>query len=235
MKASISAYLEAEVWNQKILERYTDTFISPSQFLKSKMIAGGFHGDKIEVLSNFFSQQKDLPAVQKGDYYCYVGRLSYEKGIDSLIRAAQQLPYPLKIAGGGERLEEYQTLFQNSHIEFLGHLPNDKVLQLIRQARFSVVPSVCYDNNPFSIIESLCMGTPVIGSDIGGIPELIQPEKNGFLFPPHNTEILKEQISKAFTTFVNPFDFNTLANDARTRFDSERHYAELMRIYGLTN
>lgn len=233
IKASVLSYLEAKVWNRKVLEKYTHVFISPSHFNKSKMVAGGFSEEKINVLHNFFIPEIENKTIEKSDYYCYVGRLSYEKGIDSLLEAAKNLPYTLKVVGGGDRLAAYRTKYPNDNIEFMGYLPHEEVLDLTRKARFTVVPSICYENNPLSVIESLCVGTPVLGARVGGIPELIRRGENGFLFSPHAVEELKEEIIKAFDVFTVNFDYQQIKEESLEKFKEANHYAELMRIYGL--
>ncbi|MDR1980927.1 MAG: glycosyltransferase [Tannerellaceae bacterium] len=232
MKASVLAYLEARVWNRKVLEKYTHTFISPSRFLQSKMVSAGFLSSKIEVLHNFFPDTLPVAAdTDKSDYYCYVGRLSSEKGIDLLLEVAEKLPYPLKVIGSGERLEEYKARYEGKPMVFLGQQSHEATLEIVRKARFSVLPSICYENNPLSIIESLCMGTPVLGADTGGIPELITEGINGFLFQPGNREMLEKQIGHCYRTFSGAFNFQRISDTARQAFSSRCYYDQLMRIY----
>ncbi|MDR0757326.1 MAG: glycosyltransferase, partial [Tannerella sp.] len=161
--ASLLAWMEALYWNRRKLERVTDTFISPSFFLKSKMEAGGYRAQQIEVLHNFMYRQTPPPAG-KADYYCYAGRLSEEKGVSTLLEAAKLLPWPLKIIGDGPLRASLQKQYPQSHIEFTGQLPSGQLLPLVQRARFLVMPSIWYENNPYSIIEALCMGTPVLGA-----------------------------------------------------------------------
>jgi glycosyltransferase involved in cell wall biosynthesis len=228
--ASLLAWLEACCWNRKKTSSITDLFISPSLFLKSKMVACGFASEQIEVLHNFLP--KDLPlSTKKEDYYCYVGRLSGEKGVEPLLEAAKQMTYPLKIIGGGPLLDVYRKKYTQRKIEFLGHLKPDKLYPIVQNARFLMIPSVCYENNPYSVIESLCMGTPALGSRIGGIPELIEEGENGFLFEPGNVAELRDKIEACFRYFTNTYDFRKIAEQAQNKFGAESFYNKLMKIY----
>jgi glycosyltransferase involved in cell wall biosynthesis len=229
--ASALGWMEAICWNQKKLTAITDLFISPSRFLKTKMVEAGFPAEKIEVMPNFMPQKLDSSATKK-EYYCYVGRLSAEKGIDTLLRAAVQLPYPLKVIGGGPLADVFRNEFTQENIEFTGYLPYDKVYEIVKEARCLVLPSVCYENNPFSVIEALCMGTPVLGSRMGGIPELIDEGVNGLLFTSGNIAELKEKIDLCFSFFHNGYNFEKIAAQAQNKFDSETFYHKLMKNYG---
>ncbi|MDR2776132.1 MAG: glycosyltransferase [Tannerella sp.] len=227
---SLFAWLEACYWNRRKLSDITDLFISPSYFLKSKIIEGGFASGQIEVLHNFLPKKLPL-STEKEDYYCYVGRLSVEKGVDTLLEAAGQVTYPLKIIGGGPLLDLYRTKYPHRQIEFLGHVQPDKLYPIIQKARFLVIPSVWYENNPFSAIESLCLGTPVLGARIGGIPELIEEGKNGFLFRSGNTAELRDKIYDCFSYFTDTYDFKETAEEAQNKFGPESFYNKLMKIY----
>lgn len=229
--ASLLAWIEAVYWNRTKLERITDQFISPSSFLKSKMVSAGYQDKQIEVLHNFMYKQVP-PCYEKKGYYCYAGRLSTEKGVSTLLEAAKDLPYPLKVIGGGPLLENFRKTYTSDHIEFLGHLPQEELLLIIQQARFSVIPSLCYENNPYGAIESLCLGTPVLGAAIGGIPELIKVEMNGDLFTPGDTKELRAKIIDCFGYYTEGYPYEKIANDAQNKFSSETFYVKLMKIYG---
>jgi len=227
--ASILAYLEAIKWNRERLEKYTDAFICPSEFMKSQMLAGGFSEEKLMVLPNFVSIRKNESInCKKEDYYCYIGRISEEKGIETLLQAAQQLPYPLKIAGKGPLFENIQSRYANDKIKLLGYLNREEVKSLIEKARFSVVPSECYENNPLSGIESLYLGTPVLGANTGGIPELIEESRNGLLFESKNRDDLKNKIVEMFRS---TFDYTYIAQKAQKNYSPDDYYTSLMNIY----
>ena len=233
LAASALAYLEALRWNRTTLERYTDAFICPSQFMALKMTSGGFNPDKLKVLCNFVDPVKLEKFRAAGehtrhDYYCYVGRLSQEKGVATLLEAASQLPYVLRVAGDGPLSEELRSRFAHcNNIQFLGRLDASEVSRLLSEARFSVIPSEWYENNPLGVIESLCAGTPVVGARNGGIPELIS-SSSGIVFTPKDVVKLQKAIEQAFGTEWNN---NAIQADAITRFSPEQHLAALISIY----
>ena len=227
--ASLLGFLEACYWNKRKLSRITDAFISPSVFLKSKMTEAGFSPKQIEVLPNFMPQ-KVSPATEKEDYYCYVGRISAEKGVDMLLEAACQLPYHLKIIGGGPLLDAYRNKYPLKQVEFCGQMKPDELYPIVRKARFLVIPSIWYENNPFSAIEALCMGTPLLGARIGGIPELTN-ENNGMLFTPGNITELRDKINLFFTDYANFFDYKKIASQSYNIFSPDTFYKQLLQIY----
>lgn len=232
--ASLIAWLEAKKWNRQQLEKFTHAFICPSKFMAGKMAQGGFDTKKLQVLCNFVDSEKLVQfkkntVTHRDDYYCYVGRLSVEKGIETLLNAAAQFPHELRVAGDGplaERLRKEYGRFQ--HIKFLGRVNAQEVSGLLSHARFSVVPSEWYENNPLSVIESLCSGTPVVGSDIGGIPELIAAGESGITYPYGSETDLKGAIEEAWDKAWNYTDMKARSLE---RFSPEAHLDQLLKIY----
>ena len=185
--ASMLAYKEGMKWSRKKLEGYTDVFICPSQFMYNKMAQGGFDRKKMYTLCNFIDIERTRrDSYDKEDYYCFIGRLSFEKGIETLIEAARTLPYHLKIIGSGPLADILKEKAKGANIEFTGYKEWPEIKEIVGKARFSVVPSEWYENNPLSMIEAQCLGTPVLGANIGGIPELIKEGVNGMCFESRN-------------------------------------------------
>lgn len=232
LMASLVAYFEALVWNQKHLSRITDTFICPSSFLMKNMIKGGFNPDQLVTLSNFLLDQKLTPInVEKQDYYCYIGRLSPEKGIETLLKAAVDMPhFKLKVVGTGPLENELKAKYSRDNIEFMGFRNWDVVKHVLASSQCMVIPSECYENNPLSVIEALCLGTPVVGARIGGIPELIQKGINGFIFEAGNVEDLKKQIANAFR-IAHTCNTIAISNEARAKYNSKNYYTQLVQLY----
>lgn len=235
LPASIMAYIEAEIWNIKRLCRATDTFICPSRFMSQAMQRAGIPSNKLEVLNNFIDNavsskhsQNVSTKESRANYYCYVGRISEEKGIETLLQAASALPYQLKVAGTGPKYEQLKNKYTQSNIEFLGQLGRAETMILLSKARFSVLPSEWYENNPLGIIESLSLGTPVVGAEIGGIPELIN-ETNGKLFKPFDTENLRQAITETYKN--EQYNYTIIADDAQKRYSPENYYNRLIEIY----
>ena len=233
LAASAIAWLEAKKWNRKVLESFTDAFICPSEFMASKMLSGGFNPEKLKVLCNFVDPEK-LQRLQSAEvnhresYYCYVGRLSEEKGVRTLLKVAAQSEHRLRIAGNGPLAEELKATYAHCpQIEFLGHLDAQAVASLLSHAKCSVIPSECYENNPLGVIESLCAGTPVVGAEIGGIPELIGPD-TGITFASGNAQALATAIHIAMSrTWHHP----EIKAESISRFSPESHLKILARIY----
>lgn len=227
--ASVLAYIEALKWNRKVLESNVDVFICPSGFMRSEMLKAGFSDNKLAVNCNFLDFDKANLINSESEklrepYYCYVGRLSEEKGINLLLRVAETLPFKLKLAGDGPLMQTAKS----GNIEFLGKLNAVQVCDLLSKATFSVAPSTCYDNNPLSVIESLSLGTPVVGADIGGIPELIEVGKTGLLFEAGNADELTKAINGAFNI---KWIYNQIKEDSIKRFSADTHYNKLIEIY----
>ena len=234
LAASALAWLEARKWNSNVLDRYTDAFICPSQFMATKMKKDGFDPEKLRVVCNHIDAEKqqlfNSLNAERENYYVYVGRLSSEKGVETLLNVASKLPYTLRIAGDGplrKQLEEQYASCKN--IKFLGHQNAQQVAALLSKAQFSVVPSEWYENNPLSVIESLCAGTPVVGARIGGIPELLNADY-GLTFTSGNRDELKQTIGKAFDTQWNNDGIKTVAS---SRFSEQEHLKQIEEIYGL--
>lgn len=231
--ASIIGYKEAVTWNRARLEACTDLFICPSHFMAEKMAQGGFCKDRLKVLCNFIDIEKcRRDSYDKEDYYCYIGRLSHEKGVGTLIEAAARLPYKLKVIGGGPLAEQLRIKSEQlkGNVEFLGFRQWEEIKETVGHARFTVIPSEWYENNPLSVIEAECIGTPVLGARIGGIPELIDEGMNGMIFESGDTDDLTGKIRAMYNA---EFDYKTIADTAMKRYSAEAYYTEIMECYGM--
>lgn len=236
LPASVLAYVEALKWNKDVLQKYVHHFITPSQFMGEKMIQAGYVPDKITVICNSIDKKKSDSFAQinrttpSTPYYCYVGRLSQEKGIEGLLAVAAKLPYTLYVAGAGPLTETLQKQYaDNANIIFTGHLSAQQVVDLVSNATATVIPSIWYENNPLSVIESLCMGTPVIGARIGGIPELIDHGNTGLLYDSGNLDQLQACITSVFEEMQ--FDNQAIAQKSQVRFSEEKHFASLTSLF----
>lgn len=225
--ASFIGYREAVTWNRERLEKATDVFVCPSQFIADKMVQGGFENTKMKTICNFIDVEKcrvsNTDCTENTEkYYCFIGRLSHEKGARTLIEAANQLPYKLVVIGAGPLMDELKAVAKDN-VEFVGFKQWEDIKQLVGKARFSVIPSEWYENNPLSVIEAQCLGTPVLGANIGGIPELTE-----YTFESGNVEDLKEKIEGMWNA---TFDYNKLASESMARYDAESYYRQIMEVY----
>ena len=190
---SLIGTLEATFWKINGAYKYIDVLICCSEFLKTKMDSNSIFLSKTIALHNFVDKV-EWKDTKKKDYVLYFGRYSKEKGIETLIEVCKMLPEIQFIFAGSGPLEDKINVIKN--IKNVGFQSGESLEQLIREARFSVYPSEWYENCPFSVIESQMYGTPVLGADIGGIPELIHQGVTGELFEMKNynelARIIKE-------------------------------------------
>lgn len=191
---SILGTMEAYVYKIVGAYKLIDAVIAPSEFIKEKLETNNDLKGRILVKRNFVDLQKGMENEDtvKGDYVLFFGRYSKEKGVETLLRACERTEEISYIFAGSGPLEEQVN--RRSNVENRGFLSGDKLVSLIRGARFSIFPSECYENCPFSVMEALVCGTPVIASDIGGVPELIEDGKTGVLFEPGNIDDLSAKI-----------------------------------------
>ncbi len=211
-----------------------DIFISPSRFLKEKIHQMGFNG-KIEVLPNFTRLMLNDFRNTIERKVIYFGRLSQEKGLFTLLHASKGLPGEICIIGDGPlraKLEARAANEQLNNVYFLGHLSGDLLHKEIGSGQAVIVPSEWYENNPYSIIESFTLGKPVIGSRIGGIPELVRDGETGLTFEPGNADDLREKIAWLMD---RPQEIIRMGKNARKLVEEElspsKHYEGLMAIY----
>jgi glycosyltransferase involved in cell wall biosynthesis len=135
--------------------------------------------------------------IKKESHFLFIGRLSEEKGIDVLLDAFKGLPFLIKIAGEGPLQELVEkTAKQFSNISYLGNLSSEKIVTELQKTEALIVPSVCYEGMPMTIIEAFSVGTPVIASKLGAMSSMIFNEKNGFHFESANVNDLKKTIAK---------------------------------------
>ena len=219
--------LEAMLWNGCGVYKNIDVMICCSEFLKTKMDCNPLFAGKTLALHNFVDKV-ERKETEKQDYVLYFGRFSREKGIDTLLKVCRALPdIPFVFAGTGPLEGEIAGV---PNIKNVGFQRGQALENLIRQARFSVYPSQWYENCPFSVMESQLYGTPVLGADIGGIPELIEVGKTGELFESGNAAQLEEKIRTLWEDRELTDRYSE--NCAHLRFDDVAAYTEkLLKLY----
>lgn len=188
---SLLAMADAYFWKWSKAYSYIDTIICPSQFLKSKLDTQDRFSQKTVAIHNFM-EKPVLEDFEKEDYVLEFGNLSEEKGTDTVIAVAKRMPdVKFLFAGYGKAVDEIKKL---ENAEYLGFKTGRELSELIQKARLSIYPSKWYENCPFSVIESQMYSTPVIGSKVGGIPELISDQKTGLLFECGNADDLEAKL-----------------------------------------
>lgn len=234
---SAMVMLEAYFWKYLINPiDYIDHFIFVSNFSKEKHLAfNRAYADKSSHLYNFTKLGDIGNQTIRGNYFLYFGRLSVEKGIENLLTVFKNHPgIKLKIAGKGKLqclVEKYSR--SSSNIEYLGFKTGYELNELIKNSSFIIVPSIWYENNPMTIIEAFSFGKPVIGSDIGGIPEIITNGKNGLLFKHDEPESLYSILMAADGLSDDEYKkfSDSAIKTAGENFAPEIHYNKLMELY----
>ena len=217
-----------------------DQFIALTEFAKSKFIEGGVPGDKITVKPNFIEDpiksKKELRNLQnKEDYYIYIGRISKEKGIQTLIKAWKKREHDSKLLIFGDG-PLYNTLVKatenNTNIIWKGYSDRSTVFQYLKYARAMIFPSICYEGFPLAILEALALGVPVISSNIGSQAEIIQEGETGLRFKVNDWESLNKKVIKLNSdSSLREF----LSKNAREEFlkshTPEKNKKKLLNIY----
>ena len=232
--ASVLANIESNYWNKSKLIDYTDVFVCPSNFMREMMLKGGFPNEKLCVINNFLPQEKAFligktiseSEISTEKAYAYVGRLSEEKGIRSLLHVAKQLPYTLYIAGTGPLEVSLRNEFSSDKIRFYGQLSNKEVVQLMKRVRLTILPSICHDNCPLGVIESMACGTPVLGRRVGGVPDLLafSPLNRMFDIDSEMSLLIHEMIEN----YPSVDERNALSSMALSHFSVDKYLGTLM-------
>jgi len=213
-----------------------DSYIALTEFSRGKFIAAGLQPGKILVKPNFVGTDPGLRSGP-GDFALYAGRLSSEKGLDTLLHAWKLLPplCPLHIIGDGpERpaLEEQVRRRNISHVTFRGSLTRAETIAAMKQSRFLVVPSVWYEGFPMVIAEAMACGTPVLCSRLGAMEEIVADGATGMHFIPGSAEDLARTIAWAWNHPVEMFQMGRASrHEYERRYTAEKNYELLMEIY----
>ena len=230
---ALEAYLAR--WTRVYLDN-VDLFITPSEFYRRKLIESGVPAQQLVTLASFVHPEQYTPRYAKGDYFLYLGRLSEEKGIMSLVRAAASVPDKrLLIAGEGPMQEPIETMLREqriTNVELVGMQSGQALIELIRAARFVVVPSEGYENCPRSAIEAMACGTPVIGANIGGIPDMVEDGVTGLLFEAFSVDALRAAILRLHDddTLIAQLGRQARAK-VEQRYSIGAHLEQLLAIY----
>ena len=235
---SVLGALEGRYYRMKnIYTKQIYYIITPSEFYKEKFIQDGIPSNKIETIHNFINNEEYDLHVEDEGYALYFGRLSKEKGILNLVTAfSKSKNGQLYIAGEGEEKERILEIIKDNHLEdrvkLLGFLNSDDMKETIRKCKFVVVPSIWYENCPYSVMETLAIGKPVIGSNIGGIPELVKNEKSGLIYEYNNIDDLVEKMNILFENEDLTKLYGKNAKEQANRlYKSEVHYNKVNQVY----
>lgn len=220
--------------------KYIDGFLYVSKFAKEiqeKYMPEVRQTHNITLYNFTTSIATTSKQIPTNKYFLFFGRLSYEKGVKTLLKAFKELPEcNLKIVGTGPKEKELKLFVSNNsmnNVEFLGYKRGLELIDLVKNAYFVIVPSEWYENNPMTIIEAYSVGTPVIGAKIGGIPEIIIDGKTGYQFTTGNSDNLQETIKKIFS--LTPEAYQRLSAGtlefAHENLSLENYYPRLIAFY----
>ena len=222
----IDRHREQGTWRTKV-----DRFIALTEFAKAKFIEAGFPADKIAVKPNFVDDQGARPPEADRHGALFVGRLSPEKGIGTLLTAWRDLDVPLRIAGDGPLLSMAQSTDSHNVVP-LGKLPPEAVNQEMARATFLVMPSECYETFGMVIAEAFSKGLPVIASRLGAMAEIVEDRVTGLHFAPGDAHDLA---AKARWAADHPEQMRRMGANARRayeeRYAPKVNYEKLLAIY----
>ncbi len=238
--ALYSAWYEAIIsFHKKTFKEKINKYIALNNFTKNIFIKAGFDSDKIIVKPNSASADKSLATDKPDNYILFAGRLSQEKGLMTLLKASARVPsLPLKILGDGPLENEAKKFIKEnnlSHIEFLGYKPQNVFEKFLANALATILPSECFENCPLTLINSLYLGTPVIASRTGGIPDFVPEEKAGWLFSQGNVEQLTQKLKFVDINREAVIKMRAAARAwGEENFSPQNNYKKLIGIYEKT-
>lgn len=223
---SFLGMLDAYCWKFSKAYSYIDTIVCCSEFLKSKLDTQERFRNKTVAIHNFVTKV-ETESVKKDDYILQFGHLSKDKGTDTLLEVAKRMDdVPFLFAGYGESEKNIANV-HNAH--YVGFKSGEELKDLVRKAKLSVYPSQWYENCPFSVIESQMYLTPVVGSRMGGIPELIREGETGELFESVNISDLESKIKKIYySDHYDKYVENCRVLDIETE---DTYYEKIMKVY----
>jgi glycosyltransferase involved in cell wall biosynthesis len=214
-----------------------DAFITPSEFLKEKLVTNGFDKSKISCIPTFTASKTEVGEPIIGSYGLYFGRVTEEKGVETVIKAYEMLPnYQVKIVGDDTteeavRLKKYVADHNMKNVEFLGFKSGAELEEVIKGARFTLIPSIWYDNLPNTALEAFQYSKPVIASNIGSLPELVVDGFNGYLFEAGNENHLADRIKRLDDSQLVAAMGANSRKHLESKFSPELHYRDLMLIF----
>jgi len=220
-----------------ILRKNVHTFFFASEFMARKTEEfWGKESFRWEKVLNPFDSIKYPLCKEYDDYFLFFGRFVEEKGVDVLLQAMQHIPEPkLVLVGDGPQKEHLKNLAAQlglENVEFIGPQWGEALDRILRRARFVVMPSVWHENFPYVIVQSFAMGKPVIGTDRGGIPELIKDGEYGFIYPAQDPDTLAKTIKRLWRNPDLTVEMGTKAKDyADGEFNDRKFYETLIGKY----
>ena len=214
--------------------RNVDRFLVPSRFYLHKLVEWGFPAERFEYVPNFVATESFEACYSPGDRFVYFGRLSPEKGVATLIRAADEAGVGVDVIGTGPAESELRALAVNRDVRFLGYLTGTKLNAAVSAARAVVVPSEWYENAPLAVLEGAALGKPLIVARIGGLPELVVEGESGWSFESRSVSELAAILRRVAQ--LPDADVAAAGMAARRRieddFSPQRYLERIRGVYG---
>ncbi|MFO7286623.1 MAG: glycosyltransferase family 4 protein [Gammaproteobacteria bacterium] len=229
-----SALLYAEAATHKLMRSYekVDAVIAPSRFMYRAVTRSRFPPERVHVIPNGIETSRIEPSFSDEGYVLFLGRLSPEKGIVTLLEAHATVRDRVRLRVAGTGPLERRIREQYPHPELIGHVSGSALEETIRRAAFLVVPSEWYENSPLAVLEAMAHGKAVVASDIGGIPELVVHGETGLLFSPGD----RDALARSLVTLTQDAELRRRYGAAGRRraerhFSMERHIDSLLELY----
>ena len=210
-----------------------DVYVAATEFSRQKLIQGGLPAERVAVKPNFFLSIPE-PSYSYGSYVIFLGRLSVEKGVRTLLNAWKHLQdIPIKIIGDGILKDEVISATKsNPCIEFLGHISNEQCLELLKHSMFMVMPSEWYESFPMTIREAFASGKSVVASRMGAMAEIVNDGRTGLLFEPGNPDDLVAKVQWLIEHKEIAMQMGKAARaEFEAKYTAEKNYEILMNIY----
>ncbi|MBX9790327.1 MAG: glycosyltransferase family 4 protein [Pirellulales bacterium] len=236
LKRSLLSTVESYVTRALGAVDAVDRFIAVSDFQRDKLIELGVPADKLTTIRNFADTTGVEPVREPGEYLLYFGRIERLKGVIALVEAAARArEVPLLLVGRGEAEAEVRDLIIAhglTNVQLLGFKQGAELKRLIRGAIATLIPSEGYDNCPLAVLESYTHAKPVLGTRMGGIPELIDNGRDGFLVSPGDIEALGERLAWFNAHRREAVELGLAGRDKiERRFNPEVHYEQVRDVY----
>jgi len=218
----------------RIYEKHVALFIAPSAYIKRQMVLGGFPSGKIRVNHYGIDTGKIQPSFTHDGSFLFVGRLSEEKGIDTIIYVAKLLPdITFNIVGRGPQMERLHNLALDvPNVHFLGFRTGDELRQIYEKACAVLIPSRMHEVFPLVALEAMAYGKPVVASDVGGVSEIVEDRVNGFLVQPTDLHSWTEAVLRLFHDSSLQRQMSRAARQTvEQKFRLEEHHRRLMEVY----
>ena len=234
---SILSYIESSVSLSMGSQKLIDHFITVSDYQKNILIDMGIAPEKLTTVHNFIDAEHIPVNFEKENYILYFGRIEKEKGIDTLLEAMSKIKKNTRLVfmgDGGYSNHLVKTIEKNNfkNIDFIGFKTGRELISVIMNASIVIVPSIWYEPFGYTVVEAMACGTPVIGSNLGGITEIIDEDKNGMIFNAGNSDELADKINYLISS---PTLIKEMGKSARFKiensFSKGKHYNDILNVY----